>query len=83
MDFFEWFKKKNYNDNIQCLWYCVNDKKLDTEDETFIKTLEQGQNKIPIVVVFTKTQDINVVKLMQKDIENKLGNLPFIDILLI
>ena len=80
LDFFEWFKKKNYNDNIQCLWYCVNDKKLDTEDETFIKTLEQGQNKIPIVVVFTKTKDINVVKLMQKDIENKLGNLPFIHI---
>ena len=77
LDFFNWFKKKNYNDNIQCLWYCVSEKKLDPEDENFIKILEQGQDKIPIIVVFTKTKDIDVMEEMKKEVEKKLGNLPF------
>ena len=73
---FSFFKKLSYNDNIQCLWFCVNSKKMDIENK-FIEKLYQNQNKLPIIIVFTKTKDLDIVERMQKDVKDKLGDLPF------
>ena len=79
MNFLRFFKKQSYNDNIQCLWFCVNGRRLDEKDIKFINKLNEirGQDKIPIIIVFTKTTDIYEAEEMQKNVNETFGFLPF------
>ena len=66
-----------YNDNIQCMWYCVTNKDLDNQDITFVKSLQEGNKNLIIIIVFTRSSDLDKIESMEKDVKAKLGDIPF------
>ena len=73
----------SYNDNIQCIWYCVHKKSLEKEEIDFIKGLREGsdQNKLPIIVVYTYTTDLGEAELMEENVKKNFGDIPYLHIL--
>lgn len=70
-----------YNDYVQCIWYCVKNKKLEKEEITFIKKLTEGQNHLPIIIVYTHSDNIDNINSMKEDVKRNFGNIPFINVL--
>lgn len=67
----------SYNDNIQCMWYCVTSKDLDNQDITFVKSLQERDKNFIIMIVFTRSSDLDKIESMEKDVKAKFGNIPF------
>ena len=78
---FSFINKQSYNDNIQCLWYCVNKKKLEEQDIEMLSKFKKNQDQLPIIIVFTKAKDQELVEKMRKCVKEKLGDLPFHDLI--
>ena len=56
----------NYNDYIQCIWYCVsNENKFDNQDINFINSLNSRLKNISVIIVCTKS-------IYKEDIEKTL-----------
>ena len=73
-----------YNDYVQCVWYCVNGSSLEKEEIEFINSLRVDQtpnNKIPIIIVYTISEDMEKIEKMEKDVKKYLNDIPFIYIL--
>ena len=66
-----------YNDNIQCMWYCVTSKALDNQDITFVKSLQERDKNLIIIIVFTRSSDLDKIESMEKDVKAKFGDIPF------
>ena len=66
-----------YNDNIQCMWYCVTSKALDNQDVTFVKSLQERDKSLIIIIVFTRSSDLDKIESMEKDVKTKFGDIPF------
>ena len=73
-------KELTYNDQIQCVWYCVRSKKLDEEEKKFIDELikNNGQNKVPIIIVFTHSTIEEDADSMENQIKKEFPNIPFV-----
>ena len=48
-------KKDDYNEFIQCIWFCVNGSTLDNREIGLIKDLKNNEYNIPIIIVLTNT----------------------------
>ena len=81
LNYFSFTNKQSYNDNIQCLWYCVNKKKLEEQDIEMLSKFKKNQDQLPIIIVFTKAKDQELVEKMRKCVKEKLGDLPFHDLI--
>ena len=81
LNYFSFTNKQSYNDNIQCLWYCVNKKKLEEQDIEMLNKFKKNQGQLPIIIVFTKAKDQELVEKMRKCVKEKLGDLPFHDLI--
>ena len=66
-----------YNDNIQCMWYCVTSKALDNQDISFVKSLQEKDKNLIIIIVFTRSSDLDKIESMEKDVKEKFGDIPF------
>ena len=75
-------KNSNYNDYIQCIWYCVsNTNDIEKKEIEVIEELRKIKESIPIIVVYTYAQDENKINEMKNKIKENFGNLPFISVL--
>ena len=73
-------KELTYNDQIQCVWYCVRNKYLEEEEKKFINELikDNGQNKLPIIIVFTHATIKEDADKMENQIKKEFPNIPFV-----
>ena len=60
-------KDTNYNDYIQCIWYCVHSEMEEKEIE-ILNNLKQNEKSIPIIIVFTYAFDEELVKKVEVQI---------------
>ena len=73
--------QKDFNNCIQCIWYCVNSSKIDDSEIEALKQLKDNEYKIPLIVVFTNAQMANDVESMQKQIKTLIPEIQFISVL--
>ena len=73
-------KELTYNDQIQCVWYCVRNKYLDEEEKKFINELikNNGQNKLPIIIVFTHSTIKEDANSIENQVKIEFPNIPFV-----
>ena len=73
-------KELTYNDQIQCVWYCVRNKYLDEEEKKFINELikKNGQNKLPIIIVFTHSTIKEDANSIENQVKIEFPNIPFV-----
>ena len=67
------------NNKINALWYCVNDNRLDGDEEYINKILSLNEMKIPIIFIYTKAysnkeEDIETIEEGLKQFEYFKGN---------
>ena len=82
-------KNQNYNNYVQCIWYCVNESYIDEEEIKLISKLKgkekekekEKEKSIPLIIVFTNAINIEEINKMKELIQNKFPELPFIDVL--
>ena len=77
-------KKKlqtNWNDNIQCIWFCVNANELCKSEISAFKELKNNIYNIPVIVVFTKAEKQTNLDNMQKQIKSLFPDIKFIPVL--
>ena len=67
-----------YNDNIQCMWYCVTSKALDNQDISFVKSLQEKDKNLIIIIVFTFSSDLDKIESMEKMLKKNLVTFLFI-----
>ena len=74
-------RTNNYNNYVQCIWYCVSEGNLEEEELKLITQLKLKEKNIPLIIVYTNAINIEEINKMKKIIQNKFNNLPFIDVL--
>ena len=70
----------NFNENIQCIYYCVKGSSLEDSEINTIKEIKNNKEKIPVIVVFTMGVNQNDIDSMENQIKTRL-NIPFISVL--
>ena len=58
----------NYNNYIQCLWYCVKDNNIEPKEIEIIKDLKKNQQTLPLIIVSPNTFDKKKAEKMKRDI---------------
>ena len=71
----------NYNNYIQCLWYCLKDNIIEQKEIEIIKQLAKDLQSLPLIIVCPNSIDKQKVKKVEKEISDNLGNIPFIPVL--
>ena len=71
----------NFNNHIQCIYFCVNGPTLDDTEKKALKELNNNEFNIPLIVVYTRAFNEDEIKKMKNEIENLLPGTPFIDVL--
>ena len=71
----------NYNDYIQCIWYCFNNSEVEEKEIGILKQLRKNENSIPIIVVFTNAQIEENVEKIENIIKENFKDIPFIPVL--
>ena len=73
--------EKKYNNYISCIWYCVSNNGIDPQEIEIIKGLKEGQDSLPIIVVYTNALDSEKIKKVKNLIQEKFTDIPFISVL--
>ena len=71
----------NYNNYIQCLWYCLKDNNIEQKEIEVIKSLKKNLQSLPLIIVSPNSFDKQKVNKMKKEISDNLGDIPFIPVL--
>ena len=75
-------RNNDYNENIQCIYYCISGSHLYEEEIEVIKMLKNNNESIPVIIVYTMGINKTLNEMMEKFIKSKLKfNLPFINVL--
>ena len=74
-------KSNNYNDYIQCIWYCINNSEVEKEEIELIKKLRENQKSVPLIVVFTNAQKEEIVNKVGDIIKENFKDINFIPVL--
>ena len=74
-------EKKNFNDCIHCIWYCVNSSEIDDSEIKALTQLKNNKDNIPLIVVFTNAQIDTDVESMEKQMKNLFPDGIFISVL--
>ena len=68
----------NYNDYIQCIWYCVsNENKFDNQDINFINSLNSRLKNISVIIVCTKSIYKEDIKKTEEDVKKHFKKINF------
>ena len=77
-------KSENYNnyinDYIQCIWYCISSNNLQKNEIDFIKELKKKRRSLPLILIFTKAENRDIVNNIYKQIKEELKDIPFIPV---
>ena len=73
--------EKKYNNYVSCIWYCVSNNGIDPQEFEILKGLKNGQDVLPIIVVYTNSLDSEKIKSVEMEIKNRFEDLPFISVL--
>ena len=73
--------KKDFNQNIQCIYYCVKGSSLEDDEIKKIEEIKNNKESIPVIIVYTMALNKKEIDQMRNLIKTKL-KLPFISILI-
>ena len=73
-------KEKDFNKNIQCIYYCVKGSSLEDDEIKAIENIKNNKESIPVIIVYTMALNKKEIEQMRNLIETRL-KLPFISIL--
>ena len=68
----------NYSDYIHCIWYCFSNNGISEKEIDIIQKLKYKENSIPIILVYTNAQNIEIYEDVQKKIIGKFKNIKLI-----
>ena len=73
-------KTDNYNDVVHCIWYCITGTRLDSTESQILKKLKKlySVTEMPIIFVFTKTQDDTISNQMKEYIKEQKLDVLFV-----
>ena len=74
-------QSNNYNDYVQCIWYCVKGSDLEPIEIEIIKELTKDPKSLPLIIVYTKALNKKDVNKMKEKIKEKIGDIPFVPVL--
>ena len=80
-NFMENKNELSYNDYVQCVWYCVSGSNLEKEEVEFISKIKMQENKIPIIIVYTFSQDAEYMEKMKNQVNNYFKDIPYVETL--
>ena len=72
---------KNYNDYVQCIWYCISHNGVEPQDINIIKGLIKGQDVLPLIVVFTNSTNLEIIRNTKYEIKKRFPEIPFVETL--
>ena len=76
--FFSRFKSPLYKDDIQCIWYCVNENgSLEDKELELIKTLIKEKEDLPLIFVYTIGINVDRIEEIEKKLKEKFPDIPF------
>ena len=69
----EQYTTNDPNNFVQCIWYCITGDRFEDSEIELLNLLRSayGDNKIPIIFVYTQASDINIINGMEKYIRDK------------
>ena len=76
-DLIEGINNNDYNDYIHCIWYCITNTRFEKAELEVLKELKhsyQSEDTMPIIVVYTQTEDDNIANDMFKVIKEQQGD---------
>ena len=73
--------KENFNDSIQCIWYCFRSDYIEEAEIELIKKLKETYPSIPIILIFTYALDEEAYNRFKKNINLHFPDFPSIKIL--
>ena len=61
---------QNYNNVINCIWYCISGPRFEEGEEKLFQFLKElyEDNIMPLILVFTKTTDKSLAQKMKEKI---------------
>ena len=74
-------EQNDYNNCIQCIWFCVNANKIDQRELNALTELKNNINNIPLIIVFTKSIVKSKIDDMKKQLKDKFNDCKFIPVL--
>ena len=80
-NFMENKNELSYNDYVQCVWYCVSGSNLEKEEVEFISKIKMQENKIPIIIVYTFSQDADHMEKMKNQVNDYFKDIPYVETL--
>ena len=80
-NFIEEKKPLNCNDYVQCVFYCVTGSSIESEEIDFINKIKLQKNKVPIIIVYTMSQDEDNMEKMKNQVYDNFKDIPYIEVL--
>ena len=74
-------QKKNSNDLIHCIWYCITGTRFEEQEAEVLRKLKnsyKNDNVLPVIVVYTKTKDNKIAEKMKDHIKDQDINTLFV-----
>ena len=73
--------KQNFNNYIQCIWYCIKDSNIENKEIEVINNLIKQNKNIPLIIVCTNAFDKKNVEKIKIIISENFGDIPIISVL--
>ena len=75
--------RDSYNDYVHCIWYCVTDSRFEDDEKVVLRKLKSSykDNNLPIVLVYTQAEDIEMADKMGNYIDGIEEKTVFVKIL--
>ena len=77
----ESMKGENFNDYVQCIWYCFNQDYIDNVEIEIIKKLKTNNPSIPIILIYTIALSVDSYNEIKNKIDQNFPKYPFIKVL--
>jgi len=79
----EQLSSNNINNFVHCFWYCITGNRFEKSEIDLLKALRgsYGENKIPIIIVYTQATDDNTITEMSRHIKESKIEGEFIKVL--
>ena len=77
-DLIEGIKTDNYNNFIHCIWYCITNTRFEKSELDVLKKLKnsyKSEDIMPIIMVYTQTEDDDIADNMFKVIRKEQGEI--------
>ena len=74
-------KEQNFNDCVQCIWYCFRYDDIEKPEIELIKKLNQNYSSIPIILIFTFALSEDSYNRFKKKVNEYFPDFPSIKIL--